>query len=88
MKALIKQKPASQKEIFYESDWLEWMDQNTGYPLNTYPYKYGLCDDAISDKPDDYNITVEKINGVKYYTATIKDDYIPNTDEIVHDQSD
>lgn len=78
MKALIKQKPASQKEIFYESDWMEWMDPNTGYPLNTYPYKYGLCEDAVSDDPDDYTITYEVINGIKYYTATIKDDFIPD----------
>lgn len=78
MKALIKQKPTSQKEIFYESDWLEWMDNETGYPLNTFPYKYGLCEDAISDNPDDYDITVEIIDGVKYYTATIKEDYTPD----------
>ena len=82
MKALIKQKPASQKEIFYESDWLEFMDKETGYPLNTYPYKYGLCEDAISNNPDDYDITMKKIDGVKYYTATIKEDYVPDVPDM------
>lgn len=57
MKALIKQKPASQKEVFYQSDWLPWMNSETGYPLNTMPYGYGLCEDAKSDNPDDYTLT-------------------------------
>ena len=78
MKALIKQKPDSQKEVFLESDWLEWMDSNMGYPLNTYPYKYGFCDDAVSNNPDDYIITWQVINGTKYYSATIKDDFVPD----------
>lgn len=77
MKALIKQKPASQKEVFYQDSWLEFMDLNTGYPLNTYPYKYGLCEDAVSNNPDDYVITSKKIKGMIYYTATIREDYEP-----------
>ena len=77
MKALIKQKPNSQKEVFYQDSWLEFMDPNTGYPLNTYPYKYGLCEDVISDNPDDYVITSKKIKGTTYYTATIREDYEP-----------
>lgn len=57
MKALIKQRPASQAEVFYEDSWLPWMDQQTGAPLNSEPYGYGLCEDAQSDNPDDYTLT-------------------------------
>ena len=57
MKALIKQKPAGAKEVFFETDWLPWMDQQTGAPLNSEPYGYGLCEDAQSDSPDDYVLT-------------------------------
>lgn len=57
MKALVKQKPRSKAEVFYEDAWLEWMDPDTGAPLNSDPYKYGLCLDAQSDDPDDYVLT-------------------------------
>ena len=74
MKALVKQKPKSKAEVFFESDWLEWMDPSTGYPLNADPYKYGLCEDAYSDDPADYEITAETGtdadgNTVTTYTA-------------------
>lgn len=82
MKALIKNKPTAKAEVFKQSDWLDWMDSDTGYPLNTFPYKYGLCEDAISDNPDDYDITIEIIDGVKYYTATIKEDYTPDVPDM------
>lgn len=81
MKALIKQKPKSKAEVFYHSDWLDWMDENTGYPLNTFPYKYGLCEDAVSDDPNDYVITSEIIDNVEYFTATIKPDFTPEPEE-------
>ena len=57
MKALIKQRPTSQAEVFYESDWLDWMNPETGAPLNTEPYGYGLCQDAQSGDPADYMLT-------------------------------
>ena len=77
MKALIKQKPASKAEVFFEDSWLEWMDPDTGAPLNSDPYKYGLCLDAQSDDPDDYVLTKhvetdEDGNEVVTYTAEMK----------------
>lgn len=57
MKALIKQTPRSKAEVFFEDQWLDWMDPETGAPLNSEPYGYGLCQDAQSDDPEDYILT-------------------------------
>jgi len=57
MKALINK---STGEVFRQSDWLAWMDSDTGYPLNTVLYGYGLCTDAQSDDANDYTITKHK----------------------------
>lgn len=88
MKALIKQTPERQKEIFYETDWLYWMDPKTGHPLNTYPYCYGLCEDALSDDPDDYVIEEhrperkgDEDEAEITYTATLKRGWKPKEPE-------
>ena len=82
MKALIKQDPPRQAEVFFEDQWLDWMDAETGAPLNQDPYRYGLAMDAPSDDPMDYDI--ERHEGVDQYgdpvvtyTATIKDGWRP-----------
>lgn len=82
MKALIKQRPTSKAEVFFASDWLGWMDPETGAPLNSDPYCYGLAEDAPSDDPMDYDIvahtaTDEDGNAVTTYTATIKAGWRP-----------
>lgn len=74
MRALVKQKPKSRAEVFFESDWLDWMDPETGAPLNADPYKYGLCENATSSDPADYAITSQTVededgNPVTTYTA-------------------
>lgn len=85
MKALVKQKPRSKAEVFFESDWLDWMNPDTGFPLNADPYKYGLCEDAYSDDPADYEITSETTmdmdgNEITTYTA-VQVRNIPETEE-------
>lgn len=82
MKALIKQRPTRQAEVFFASDWLDWMDHETGAPLNSDPYGYALAEDAPSDDPSDYEI--ERHEGVDEYgdpivtyTATIKAGWRP-----------
>lgn len=83
MKALIKQKPASKAEVFFETSWLDWMDSETGAPLNSDPYGYGLCMDARSDDPADYVLTShtetdEDGNEVVTYTAELREGWTPS----------
>ena len=82
MKALIKQTPKRKAEVFFETDWLDWMDPDTGAPLNQDPYGYALAEDAPSEDPMDYD--VERHEGVDEYgdpvvtyTARIKAGWTP-----------
>lgn len=72
MKALIKQSPAYQAEVWFEDDWLPWIGDGTC--MARWPYGYALCQDATSDDPAEYIIeehqTVDEFGDpVIYYTA-------------------
>lgn len=74
MKALINKHTG---EVFRQSDWLVWMDADTGYPLNHEPYGYALCEDAQSDDASDYTFTKhtstdEYGDKIITYTAKLK----------------
>ena len=54
MRALVKQSPAYQAEVWKESDWQPWVDP---VRMSTWPNRYALAQEAPSPYPWDYVIT-------------------------------
>lgn len=69
MKALIKQSPAYQAEVWFESDWLPWIGDGTC--MARWPYGYALCQNATSPDPMSYIIEERQIIDEYGDTVTI-----------------
>ena len=54
MKALISQRVG---EVYWEADWLPWIDRSTGLPMSLKSRGYAFCGDATSDDPMAYDIS-------------------------------
>ena len=61
MRALVKQQPAWEAEVWFEDAWLPWMGD--GRKMAVWPKKYAYCENAESEDPFDYTVTEVDVEG-------------------------